>query len=112
MDLFYALAEPRRRKIIEILASNGQLSATEICKKFDITAQAVSQHLGILRDARLVLMQKHAQQHIYRINPASMLELEEYARQTLKLWNERLDVLDTILKEEKTRMRKKSKRSE
>jgi DNA-binding transcriptional ArsR family regulator len=101
MDMFYALAEPRRRRIIELLANSGQLTATQIYKKFDVTAQAISQHLGILLDAKLVLMHKHSQQHIYELNPASIYEIEEWAKQTERLWKERFDRLDGVLESEK-----------
>ena len=69
MDFFFALSEPKRRRIVELLAGSGELSAGEICRKFDITAQAISQHLNVLREAGLVKMEKRGQQHIYRINP-------------------------------------------
>ncbi len=101
MDIFSALADPTRRKIMELIAKNGQLSATEICEKFDMTPPAISQHLKILREANLVQMEKRAQQHIYRINPSAMLELEGWARQLTELWNERLDALDRVLQAEK-----------
>ncbi len=101
MDIFSALADPTRRKIMELLASNGQLTATEISAKFEITPPAISQHLKILREADLVKMEKKAQQHIYRINPDAMLELEGWARQLTRLWNERLDALDKLLQAEK-----------
>ncbi len=101
MDIFSALADPTRRKIMELLASNGQLTATEICEKFDMTPPAISQHLKILREANLVQMEKRAQQHIYRINPAAMQELEGWARQLTALWNERLDALGRVLEAEK-----------
>ncbi len=103
MDAFYALAEPRRRRIIELLAVGGQMSATEICRKFDITAQAISQHLRVLLEARLLVVQRHAQQRIYQLNPDSMLQVEEWAERTLKLWDGRFDRLDQVLKEEKKR---------
>ncbi len=103
MDIFSALADPTRRKIMELIAKNGQLSATEICEKFDMTPPAISQHLKILREANLVQMEKRAQQHIYRINPSAMLELEGWARQLTALWNERLDALDTVLQAEKNK---------
>lgn len=106
MDEFYALAEPNRRKIIEILAENGQLSSTEICSNFGITAQAVSQHLGILLSAGIVHMHKKAQRHIYELNPDSLSGLGEWARKTEKRWNERLDRLDIVLKEEKANAKK------
>lgn len=101
MDIFYALAEPRRRKILELLAGRGQLSATDIYRQFDVTAQAISQHLQVLLDAKLVRMEKHAQQHLYRINPDSVLEIDEWAKKMEKLWNERFDRMDEILEEEK-----------
>ncbi|MGD0729310.1 MAG: metalloregulator ArsR/SmtB family transcription factor [Candidatus Micrarchaeaceae archaeon] len=101
MDIFYALADPRRRKIMELLAISGALSATEIYKKFDVTAQAISQHLTILKEAKLVIMEKHAQKHIYQINPDSMLELEEWTRKMTEHWNQRFDALDKILEDEK-----------
>jgi DNA-binding transcriptional ArsR family regulator len=102
MDAFYALAEPRRRRIVEILANRGQMSATEISKKFDITAQAISQHLKVLLDAKLLVMRKQAQRHIYRINPASILEIEEWAKKMESNLNESLDKLDLALQVEKS----------
>jgi DNA-binding transcriptional ArsR family regulator len=101
MDAFYALAEPRRRKIIEILARNGELPATQIYSKFDITAQAVSQHLKVLLDCGFLKMEKRSQQHIYQINPASMLEIEKWLTHTKGLWTKRLDNLDKFLETEK-----------
>ena len=101
MDVFSALADPTRRKIMELLANNGQLTATEICEKFDMTPPAISQHLKVLREANLVQMEKRAQQHIYRINPQPVLELEGWARQMTDLWNARLDALDRLLQAEK-----------
>lgn len=105
MDIFYALAEPRRRKIIEILAANGQLSATQISSKFNITAQAVSQHLRILLDVGILKMERRSQQHIYQINPDSIMEMEEWLVHTKQLWNERLDNLDKFLETEQRKKR-------
>lgn len=103
MDVFYALAEPRRRKIVELLARKGSLSAGEIYAKFDVTAQAISQHLRVLLDARILSMEKRAQRRIYSINTDSMEELERWANQMETLWNKSLDGLGTLLEEEKKR---------
>jgi DNA-binding transcriptional ArsR family regulator len=102
MDAIYALAEPRRRRIIEILASRGQVSATEISKKFDITAQAVSQHLKVLLNAKLVVMRKQGQRHIYQINPASIREIEEWVKKLESNLNESLDKLDLAIQVDKS----------
>jgi DNA-binding transcriptional ArsR family regulator len=101
MDRFDALADPTRRKIMEILAQSGQLPASDIYKQFETTPQAVSQHLKVLREAKLVRVEKQAQQRIYRINPEAMLELEEWARQLRRLWNDRFDAFEKVLEEEK-----------
>jgi len=101
MDIFYALADPTRRKILELLASQGQLSATEIYANFTASPPAISQHLKVLREARLVTMQKRAQQHIYQINPEAMIELQDWSQQLAQQWNQRLDALEELLKVEK-----------
>jgi DNA-binding transcriptional ArsR family regulator len=101
MDMFYALAEPKRRSIIEILASDGQLSASAIAKKFRISMPAVSQHLKVLREAELVRMEKRAQQHLYEINPEAVHELEKWAQEMARQWEERLDNLERVLAMEK-----------
>ena len=108
MDIFYALAEPTRRAILEMLAKNGQLSASNISDKFRVSPPAISQHLKVLREANLVQMEKKAQQRIYQINTDGMHELEEWAKQMTQTWNERFDALDELLKAEK-RKHKKSK---
>jgi DNA-binding transcriptional ArsR family regulator len=105
MDMFTALADPNRRKIVEMLAKHGQLSATEISDQFPISPQAISQHLKILREANLVQVEKRAQQRIYRINPQAILELEGWANQLRQLWNQRFDALEKILEDEKKRLK-------
>jgi DNA-binding transcriptional ArsR family regulator len=101
MDLFYALADPTRRKILELLASQGQLTATQIYANFTVSPPAISQHLKVLREARLVKMEKRAQQRIYQINPQAMLELEDWSKELAQQWSQRLDSLDELLKVEK-----------
>ncbi|RJR14880.1 transcriptional regulator [Candidatus Microgenomates bacterium] len=99
-DVFSALAEPTRRSIIEMLAASGQLSASQISDKFDITPPAISQHLKVLRDAEVVHVQKKAQQRIYTINTASLHNLEVWAKKINAKWQEKFSALDQVLKEE------------
>ncbi len=84
-----------------MLAGEGQLSATEIADRFDVSSSAISQHLKVLRESKLVQMEKRAQQRLYRINPEAMLEVEDWARHMTQLWQQRLDALDAVLKAEK-----------
>jgi DNA-binding transcriptional ArsR family regulator len=101
MDIFAALAEPTRRRIVEILANQGQLQASAIYEQFDVSAPAISQHLKVLREARVVTVQKQAQKRLYRINPDQISELERWARDTVRLWSVRFDRLDELLQQPK-----------
>jgi DNA-binding transcriptional ArsR family regulator len=112
MDVFAAVAQPTRRSILEMLAGSGQLSASQISDRFRVSPPAISQHLKILREARLVRMHKRAQQHIYQINPEAVREIEDWAGQMTTLWNERFDRLESLLKEEEARRTKPGSRKE
>ena len=103
MDMFSALAEPNRRSILEMLASDGQLSATAIARKFQVSPPAISQHLKILREARLVRMEKHAQQRLYQIDPEAMHELEGWARRMAEQYDRRFDRLEQVAKQQEKR---------
>ena len=100
MDVFAAIAQPTRRSILEMLAEGGQLTASQISRRFRLSPPAISQHLKVLREARLVRMRKHRQERIYQINPETVRQVEDWARQMTELWNERFDRLDTLLKEQ------------
>lgn len=105
MDKFDAIADPTRRKIMELLAKRGPMTATDICNQFQVSPPAISQHLKVLREAKLVQMEKQAQQRIYRIDPGAMLELEDWAKQLAQLWNERFDALEMVLESEKRKLK-------
>ena len=101
MDMFVAIADPTRRNILELLAKRGELSATVIYEQFSVSPQAISQHLKVLREANLVEMEKRAQKHLYRINPQTLSQFEEWVNTMQRMWSERFDALDTVLEMEK-----------
>ncbi len=103
---FSALAEPTRRNILELLAHSGQMSASDIYKKYSVSPPAISQHLKILKDANLVEVEKRAQQRIYAINPTGLSELDKWVQKMTKLWDERFTRLDKILEKEKKARRR------
>jgi len=86
---------------MELLATKGQLAASEIYENFDVSAPAVSQHLKVLREADLVQMEKRAQQHLYNLNPGAMSEIEVWIQKMTKSWNDRFNMLDKVLEREK-----------
>lgn len=105
MDTFAAIADPNRRHIVELLAEEGSLSATDICGHFTVSPQAVSQHLKVLREAHVVTVEKKAQQRIYRLNEQAIAEVEEWAKRYRQLWSKRFDRLDDLLKARMERSR-------
>ena len=104
MDMFGALADPTRRNILELLATSGELSATALYEHFASSPQAISQHLKVLREAHLVVMEKHAQKHLYRLNQETLSQFEAWVQQTRQRWEERFSALDTVLEREKQRL--------
>lgn len=104
MDAFSALADPNRRAIVELLAQRGELAASEIAAQFPISAPAVSQHLKVLREANVLLMEKRAQQRIYRINPDAMRAVEGWAHRMAQVWQGRFDALDELLRDEQRKL--------
>jgi DNA-binding transcriptional ArsR family regulator len=100
MDAFAALAEPRRRRVVEILAQRGKLNASQICDEFDVTPQAISQHLRVLREANVIQMEKRAQRRLYTFNPRSVNPIQAWTAAMTRTWNSRLDRLDAALKED------------
>lgn len=103
-DIFSALADPTRRKIIELLAEHEECPASFIHEQFSVSPQAISQHLKILLGANIVSVEKKAQQRIYRLNPMVMFKFDEWSNRVKQTWNRRLDALDAVLKNEMENM--------
>ena len=100
---FAALAEPTRLSIVDMLARRGELSASDISNVFTSSPPAISQHLKVLREAGLVTVQKRAQQRIYRLEPASMVEAQQWLSGRLAQWNTRLDAMEAYISNQKER---------
>ena len=90
---FAALADPTRRRIVEMLA-RGPLSAGEIARRFPISPPAVSQHLKVLRAARLVRVSVAAQQRIYELDAEGLAEIERWLDGVGPTWRKRIEALE------------------
>ena len=93
-----ALAEPNRRRIVELL-QDGERSVGELVGGTGLAQPAVSKHLRVLKGAGLVEVRQQAQRRLYRIRPQPLAELDAWLEPYRKLWNERLDLLERHLKE-------------
>lgn len=74
---FHALADPRRREILRLVRDQPR-SVTEIAGQFDITQQAISLHLKVLRDAGLVAVRPHGQRRLYVVRPEGLAALRDF----------------------------------
>src|SRR3954454_3660890 len=84
-----AIAEPRRRQILEIVRID-ELSAGEIASHFDVTRPAISQHLAVLKEAGLVAERRHGTRRLYRARPTGLADLKAFLE---SFWDERLEAL-------------------
>jgi DNA-binding transcriptional ArsR family regulator len=99
MDRFLALADPTRRRIIELLGS-GERAAGTLGQNFEISPPAVSQHLKALREAGLVQVRIDGQRRLYSLNPEGFVELEAWFERMRGFWSGRLDALERELNKE------------
>lgn len=97
MVTFTALADPKRRRIVELLAT-GEMAAGDIHKHFRVSGPAISQHLKVLRNAHLVRVRVDAQRRVYSLDPKGLDELEEWLMAVRKFWSGRLDALERALR--------------
>jgi DNA-binding transcriptional ArsR family regulator len=110
MQALVALADPQRRRIVEML-SEGELSSGEIAGRFAISASAVSQHLKVLKDAQLVRVRVDAQRRIYELDPAGFSALDDWLQHFRQFWRIRLDALDRRLRDEASNVGNTERRS-
>ena len=92
MDVFAALADDTRRRIVELLA-HDELLAGQVAAHFGCSRPAVSHHLRVLREAGLVRSRVDAQRRIYSVDPAGLDALEEWAATQRRFWTAQLDRL-------------------
>ncbi|MDX1570391.1 MAG: metalloregulator ArsR/SmtB family transcription factor [Xanthomonadales bacterium] len=97
MDTFSALADPTRRRIVEMLGA-GEIAAGHITACFDMSAPAISQHLKVLREAGLVAVRPEGQRRLYRLERSGWDELQAWVDRVTEFWPQRLDALEDALR--------------
>jgi DNA-binding transcriptional ArsR family regulator len=94
-----ALAEPRRREILA-LVRDRELAAGEIAANFDVTRSAISQHVGVLKQAGLVTERREGTRRLFRARPEGLADLRSFLDE---FWSDRLDVLTREAESEERR---------
>ncbi|WP_413205370.1 ArsR/SmtB family transcription factor [Rhodospirillum sp. A1_3_36] len=97
-DIFKALADPTRRAIFEKLA-NGPLNASALRTGMEISQPAMSQHLAVLRKARLVREERSGRFVNYQVDPDGLALIAGWLARYRAYWPERIDALKTLLKD-------------
>jgi DNA-binding transcriptional ArsR family regulator len=105
-ETFSALAEPSRLRIVELLR-DGPRSVTGIGEALRLNQPQVSKHLRVLRAARLVDVEPRAQQRLYALRPEPLRELAVWLERYRRVWDERLDQLDEVIRDLQTPKTKK-----
>ena len=94
-----ALADPTRLQIFELIAK-GEISAGDIVAHFTFKAPTISQHLRILKEAKLVRVRAEGQRRYYAVDNTGLREMQAWLSQVSREWNGRLDALELVLAEE------------
>ena len=97
-DAFNAVAEPRRREILDLLAG-GELPVNDLVSRLRLAQPQVSKHLRVLREVGLVKVRDEGRQRMYRLNGPSLKPIHEWIRKYERTWNERFDLMDQLLEE-------------
>src|SRR6266699_5352145 len=97
-DAFNAVAEPRRREILDALAG-GERPVNDLVESLGLAQPQVSKHLRVLRAVGLVASRDEGRQRLYRLNGQPLKEIHDWVKQYEGTWDERFDALDDVLTE-------------
>src|SRR5580658_7729743 len=99
VDAFEAIAEPNRRRILDLL-QGGERPAGDVVEALAISQPGVSKHLRLLREAGLVRVRADGQRRLYSVEPRRLAAIEAWLRPHLEFWRGRLGALETHLDKE------------
>lgn len=97
-DAFNAVAEPRRREILDLLAE-GERPVNDLVRRLGLGQPQVSKHLRVLREVGLVDVRDEGRYRLYRLNGRPLKSIHEWVKNYEQAWNERFDRLDAVLDE-------------
>jgi DNA-binding transcriptional ArsR family regulator len=104
-DPFNAVAEPRRRQLLEAMGAD-ELSVNEIVERLDWNQPMVSKHLGVLKQVGLVEERRVGRKRLYRVNAEQLKPIFDWVMPFERYWSDRFDRLDEVLAEIQKKERK------
>jgi DNA-binding transcriptional ArsR family regulator len=90
-DVFSAIAEPRRREVISVLADGKEHAVNDIVVRMKMAQPSVSKHLGALRKAGVVTMVKRGQHRMYRLEPKGLKPVHDWVKVFERYWTHQID---------------------
>ncbi len=103
-DAFNAVAEPGRRRILDVLAG-GERPVNDLVSRLRMAQPQVSKHLRVLREVGLVRVREDGRQRLYRLNSRPLRPIHNWLQKYEQAWNAQLDALDHVLEELKEKER-------
>ena len=103
-DAFTAVAEPRRRQIVDLLA-DGERSVTDLVEAMGVVQPLVSKHLRVLREVGLVEVREVGRQRLYRLNGEPLRQVHDWVKKYESAWERRFTALDDVLEQLKAEER-------
>jgi DNA-binding transcriptional ArsR family regulator len=97
-DAFNAVAEPRRRQILDVLAG-GERPVNDLVRELGIAQPQVSKHLRVLREVGAVHVRDDGRQRLYRLDAGALKPIHDWVKRYEESWSERFDALDLVLEE-------------
>jgi DNA-binding transcriptional ArsR family regulator len=97
-DAFNAVAEPRRRQILDLLAG-GERPVNDLVGELGLAQPQVSKHLRVLREVGAVAVREQGRQRLYRLNGQALKPIHDWIKEYERSWAERFDQLDVVLEE-------------
>jgi DNA-binding transcriptional ArsR family regulator len=97
-DAFNAVAEPRRRQILDLLAG-GERPVNDLVQLLGLAQPQVSKHLRVLREVGAVEVREDGRRRLYRLNGRALKPIHDWVQGYEQLWSERFDELDVVLEE-------------
>ncbi len=95
-DVFQAIADPTRRAILSLIALHA-MTPNALAEHFDSSRQAVSKHIRILTECKLVKQEQHGREIYYHLNPEKIKEVDDWVEPFRKMWDDKFSKLDKLL---------------
>ena len=104
-DVFNAIAEPRRRQIIDLLGDARARPVGDVAIFLGLAQPAVSKHLGVLRKVGLVSVARRGQQRLYRLNPEELKPVNDWVKPFERYWTQQVDRIKQRAEEKAAKLR-------